>query len=118
MSGDHTQPWRDPHRAPGIASVLDIGGDVGAVVVRLPGDTVSGELTACRRGDPSAHFHTGVHVRDAEGGSAWVAVFPEVRAGEYSLLTDDGDDEYAPFEVVGGQVAELDLRLITAPVGS
>jgi hypothetical protein len=106
----HAHAWRDPHAAPGWASVLDIGGDVGAVIVRLPDDTPSGELMACHRGDPAAHFHTGVHLRTVDGGSAeaWVAVFPEVVAGQYSLLTDDGD-EHTPFAVAGGQVTSLEL---------
>lgn len=104
----HTHAWRDPHAAPGLASVLDIGGDVGAVIVRLPDDTPSGELMACRRGDPAAHFHTGVHLRDVDGGQSWVAVFPEVLAGEYSLLTDDGV-EHTPFEVTGARVTSLVL---------
>jgi hypothetical protein len=120
MSGDHshTHSWRDPHAAPGSASVLDIGGDVGAVVVRLPDDTPSGELMACRRGDPAAHFHTGVHLRSVDGGSgeAWVAVFPEVVAGQYSLLTDDGM-EHTPFDVTGGQVTSLDLS-VAMPAGA
>lgn len=89
--------------------MLDIGGDVGAIIVRLPDDTPSGELMACRRGRPASHFHTGVHLRTVDGGEAWVAVFPEVVAGEYSLLTDDGE-EHTSFEVTGGQVTSLDVR--------
>jgi hypothetical protein len=120
MSGDHahtnthTHDWRDPHAAPGWASVLDIGDDVGAVIARLTDDTPSGELMACRRGDPAAHFHTGVHLRAVgsrdDSGNAWIAVFPEVVAGPYSLLTDDGV-EHTPFEVTGGQVTSLDLTV-------
>ena len=114
MSGDHSRShahqhaWRDPHAAPGPASVLDIGGDVGAIIVRLPDDTPSGELMACRRGHPTEHFHTGVYLRALEDGDGWAAVFPEVIAGEYSLLTDDGV-EHTPFEVSGGQVTSLDM---------
>ena len=111
MSADHshTHAWRDPHSAPGSVSVLDIGGDIGAIIAHLTVDTPSGELMACRRGDPSAHFHTGVHLRSVDGGAAaWVAVFPEVLAGAYSLLTDDGV-EHTPFDVTGGQVTSLDL---------
>ena len=115
MSADHSythahaHAWRDPHGAPGSASVLDIGGDIGAVIARLPDDTPSGELMACRRGNPAAHFHTGVHLRSVDGSvEAWVAVFPEVLAGHYSLLTDEGV-EHTPFDVTGGQVTSLDV---------
>lgn len=113
----HDHGWRDPHAAPGLASVLDIGGDIGALSVRLPDDTPTGELTACPRGNPAAHFHTGVHLRPVggvgDGESAWLAVFPEVPAGEYSLLDDDA--EHTPFEVVGGQVTSLDLTRAVMP---
>lgn len=117
MSGGHSHShgWRDPHTAPGLASVLDIGGDIGAVIALLTDDTPSGELMACRRGNPAEHFHTGVHLRTADqvtgdnvSSEAWVAVFPEVVAGQYSLLADDGV-EHTPFEVIGGQVTSLDL---------
>lgn len=109
----HTHDWRDPHAAPGSASVLDIGGDIGAVIARLTDDTPSGELMACRRGDPAAHFHTGVHLRSGDGRvEAWVAVFPEVVAGQYSLLTEDGV-EHTPFDVTGGQVTSLDVNVAT-----
>jgi hypothetical protein len=106
-----THGWRDPHAAPGPASVLDIGGDIGAIIVRLPGDTASGELTACTRGNPAAHFHTGVHYRNSGGEQGWVAVFPDVKSGEYSLLTEGGQ-EHTPFVVVGGQVTALDVTQV------
>jgi hypothetical protein len=91
--------------------MLDIGGDIGAAIVDLPDDTPSGELMACRRGRPADHFHTGVHLRTANGITAWVAVFPAIEQGEYSLLTDDGD-EHTPFTVVGGQVTSLSLARV------
>lgn len=96
------------HQPPGPASLLDIGGDVGAVVVRLQAGTPNGELTACRRGDPAAHFHTGVHLRLTGDHEAWVAVFPTVTEGSYSLLDDDGV-EHTPFTVAGGRVTTIDL---------
>ncbi len=100
--------WRESHPPPGPASLLDIGGDVGAVVVHLPGDTPNGELTACRRGDPAAHFHTGVHLRPVGDDEVWVAVFPHVTEGQYSLLHDDGV-EHTPFTVGGGCVTTIKL---------
>lgn len=47
---------------------------------------------------------------DGGRGEAWVAVFPEVVAGEYSLLTDDGF-EHTPFDVTGAHVTSLDLSV-------
>jgi hypothetical protein len=95
--------------APAPNPVLDIGGDVGALVVYLPGDTPSGELEACPEGRPADHFHTGVHPRPVGGETVFTAVFPEVVRGSYQVLDDVGIP-VAVVHVTGGHVAELDLR--------
>jgi hypothetical protein len=95
--------------APGATPVLDIGDDVGALVVYLSGDTPSGELEACPEGRPADHFHTGVHPRPIGGETVFTAVFPEVIDGSYQIL-DDGGIPMALVRVTGGHVAELDLR--------
>lgn len=105
--GGHDHAWREAQPPIGPASLLDIGGDVGAVSVRLAGDTPSGELMACPRGRPDDHFHTGVHLREVGAEQAWIALFPEVTEGSYSLLVDGV--ERVPFEVTGGQVTTLAL---------
>ena len=89
--------------------VLDIGGDVGAMVVYLGSRTRTGEIEACPVDAPADRFHTGVHHRAIARGFAWTAVFPEVVAGAYQLLDDDGSP-LAALTVTGGRVAELDLR--------
>ncbi|MEO6652372.1 MAG: hypothetical protein ABIP17_06930 [Ilumatobacteraceae bacterium] len=104
----HDHSWREENPAPGPASMLDIGGDIGAATVVLTDDTRSGELMACPRGRPADHFHTGVHRRPAGDVEAWIAVFPSISEGEYSLLTDDGC-EHTPFTVVGGEVTTLSM---------
>jgi hypothetical protein len=93
----------------GTSPLLDIGGDVGAMVVYLAGPTRSGELEARPARRPGNKFHTGVHLREVGGDEQWLAVFPEARAGEYELLDDDGEP-IAPVHVTGGQVSEVDLR--------
>jgi hypothetical protein len=93
----------------GASPMLDIGGDVGALVVLLAGQTPSGELEACPAGDPGACFHTGVHRRGEGAGAAWAAVFPAVAAGRYHLLHHDGTP-LAEVTVTGGRAHQLDLR--------
>lgn len=100
--------------APGASPVLDIGGDVGAMIVYLDGATPSGEITAHPPGRPAEHFHTGVHPRDMGGATVHVAVFPEVVAGCYDLLDPSGAT-VARVEVRGGGVSEIDLRGARAP---
>lgn len=86
----------------GPVPVLDIGGRFGAVLVRGSGPAPSDELWVCPRGEPGRSFHTGVHLR----GYGWFAVFPEVAAGDYSLLK--GDVETGWFAVAGGQVTMIE----------
>ena len=97
------------HDAPDGIPVLDIGGEIGAVLVYLDGPTPSGELEARPLGEPGARFHTGVHPRELFSATMHVALFPEVKHGRYEIL----DDSLAPIAVVdvdGGAVTELDLR--------
>lgn len=96
--------WR-PHAPPGEVPILDIGGDVGALIVYLPRLTATGELDVQPTGQPEGRFHTGVHER----GGAWVAIFPEMVEGAYELLDDHGA-QLATVTVTGGEVRELDLR--------
>ena len=67
MSGDHSHShahqhsWRDPHAAPGSASVLDIGGDVGAIIVRLPDE--KSHFCGVPRFNLHYHLHGGTRVK-------------------------------------------------------
>ncbi|HEY1282076.1 MAG TPA: hypothetical protein VGF22_20515 [Acidimicrobiales bacterium] len=93
----------------GATPVLDIGGEVGALLVYLAAVPPGGELEACPADRPDARFHTGVHLRRNGAAEVAVAVFPEVREGRYTLL-DESLSALASVDVTGGAVAELDLR--------
>jgi hypothetical protein len=88
--------------------VLDIGGEVGALVVHLTTETPSGELEACPRRHPDKRFHTGVHRRMIGGRPAVVAVYPALVEGDYDILDDDLRP-IAHARVTGGEVCELHL---------
>jgi hypothetical protein len=97
------------HHEIGETPVLDIGGDVGALVVQLDIVPPSGELEACPRARPDLRFHTGVHWRQIDGRRVAVAVYPAVVQGDYEIL----DADLRPVgsvRVEGGQVALLRLR--------
>lgn len=97
------------HHDAGDWPLLDVGGEVGALVVHLTAVPAGGELEAQPAGDPYLRFHTGVHLRQVGGAPVPVALFPELTEGAYEIL----DDDLAPVAAVvvtGGQVTELDLR--------
>ena len=96
------------HHVGGGTSVLDIGGEVGALVVHLPAVPRSGEIEACPKGRPDRRFHTGVHLRDVGGRMVPVALYPSITEGDYEIL----DDELRVIgcaHITGGEVAELRL---------
>jgi len=104
MAGIEIQP------PSGLSPVLDIGGDVGAVVAYLAEPMGRGELDIQPTGRPERRFHTGIHRRViGDGSRAHVAVFPEVHEGAYDLIDDHGQP-FAPIVVRGGSVTELDRR--------
>lgn len=90
--------------------LLDIGGDIGAVIVRLDDDLEGSELPILALDDPDwdVSTHTGVWRRTVGGGSMVVAVYPELRHGNYQIVAPQ--QTAAMFEVIGGRVTQLDLR--------
>lgn len=96
------------HASTGLAPILDIGGEVGALVVHLAAVPASGELEACPTGRVDRRFHTGVHLRTIAGRDVPVAVYPAVTAGEYDILDADLDP-IVRVQVTGGVVTELRL---------
>ena len=89
-------------------AVLDVGGEVGALVVHLAATPPGGEVEAQPVGRPDRRFHTGVHVRAVAGRPVPVALFPAVTQGTYEIL-DDAGRSLAIVDVAGGEVAQLDL---------
>ena len=89
--------------------VMDIGGDVGGLIVRLDEVLESTELPIEFADDPRRDIHTGVWRRALGGESVVVAVFPELRQGSYRIHPANGHLG-AEVQITGGQVAGLDLR--------
>ena len=114
------------------AVLLDIGGDVGALVVTMPDRMTGTEIEIRPRGMVGAHSHAGSHGHDHRHGHghdhgpdelAHVAVvnrpvsgdahvpslvFPELVTGRYELFEKgDGDHVVLEAEVMGGEVTSL-----------
>lgn len=90
--------------------MLDIGGNIGAVIARLDDDLEGIELPILSLDDPDwdPHTHTGVWRRKLGGTTAVVAVYPQLPEGRYQItLTDSRATELV---VTGGEVTNIDLR--------
>lgn len=102
------------------AVLLDIGGDVGALVVEMPDDLEGLEveirparLRPAGRPAHSGHGHAHVHHphvavvrRPVLDGLVASLVFGEVVEGDYVLVVKDTDDVRMQVEVRGGEVTQ------------
>ena len=88
--------------------VLDLGGEVGALIVHLAAMPPTGELEAQPADKRGGRFHTGVHLRNVAGRPVPVALFPVVTQGTYEIL-DEAGRTLATVVVAGGEVAQLEL---------
>jgi ribulose-5-phosphate 4-epimerase/fuculose-1-phosphate aldolase len=112
----HTHPHRHNHgevvepyaaRRHPEAVVLDIGNDLGALIVHTDAGLVGVEVEISATGSDGERSHKEVLEREIEGRPAYTAVFDKVRAGSYTLWVHDIAREHGVV-VIGGTVAELD----------
>jgi hypothetical protein len=79
--------------APGPSSagsvVLDVGADVGALVIHTPADLDGHEIEISPHGSPAARrTHSQVRERRAGSGVQYAAVYPALTAGDYIIWRD------------------------------
>jgi hypothetical protein len=103
------------------AVLLDIGGDVGALVVTMPADMLGIEIEirpmgVGDHGHDHGHDHGGEHVlhvavvnRQTPEGPVPSLVFPELVTGSYELFEKGrGDHVVLTAHVTGGEVTSVD----------
>ena len=117
--GGHGHDDLDPHDHPGGHGheagvppaggpvVVDIGGDVGALVVHVDASRVGQELHVRRPGE-AATTHTGIWERRLGSRAVVVAVFPALVEGGYAVL-DRAGEAVLDVEIIGGEVREITL---------
>lgn len=97
------------------AVVLDIGGDIGALVLYTSAADDTAEIDISPGTDPAApRTHNQVHPRRAPAGLVYSAVYPALAAGEYTLWRDERTPE-ATITIRGGEVTE---HRLSAPLGT
>ena len=110
----HTQAddyWTRQHAEP---VVLDIGGNVGALVLYTPSERHGQEIEISPVGADDRRVHTAVLQRVVAGRTVYAAVYPDLPAGRYRLWADD---PRLPVDVTipPGAVAEIDWRQPPTP---
>jgi hypothetical protein len=89
--------------------VLDIGGDMGALVIYTKPELHGREIEVSPCGSAATRTHVQVLERRIKDRPAFAAVFPGLRAGDYDIW-DDAADRNDPVTIVGGRVATVDWR--------
>ena len=90
--------------------VVDIGGDVGAAIVRTPATLVGSEIEIRRCGAAWDGSHVAVRARHLPGGDVHAAFFPGLGQGTYQVrLRGDEDGPVTTLAVEGGRVSDTCL---------
>ena len=73
--------------------VLDIGRDVGALMIYTKAELRGREIEVSPLGSAATRVHVEVLERRANGRPVFAAVFPQLRAGRYEIW---GEERYQP----------------------
>jgi hypothetical protein len=89
--------------------VLDIGGELGALIVHTDAALLGTEVEISPTGEDELRSHKDVLQREINGRPAYTAVFDKVSAGSYTLWVNN-QARARDVAVIAGAVAELDWR--------
>ncbi len=90
-------------------AVLDIGEDIGALVIYTREELRGNELEVSLKGSDTKRTHTAVHERRFNGRTVFAGVFPALPAGEYKIWWDEPQPTHE-VTIIGSHVAEVDWR--------
>jgi hypothetical protein len=84
--------------------ILDIGNDVGALVLHTPGEWLGREIDLVSDDRSVPHTHSAVRERRSPEGSVYAAIYPQLQAGQYTV-----EDSRQRLTIIGGRVTEVEL---------
>ena len=88
--------------------VLDIGRDVGALIIYTKADLRGKEIEVSPLGSAATRVHVEVLERRANGRPVFAAVFPQLRAGSYEIWGKNATNPSGTATIVGGKVTTVD----------
>ncbi len=89
--------------------VLELGEEIGALIVHTDGEMHGVEIEISPTGEDDRRSHKQVLARSINGTPAFTAVFDGLKAGAYTLWTD-GTPRARGVAIDGGSIAQLDWR--------
>lgn len=84
--------------------VLDIGGDVGALILRTSEAFQGREIDLVPDDETTPHVHSAVRERRSLEGSSFAAVYPQLKEGRYTI-----EGTAHRLTIVGGRVTDVAL---------
>jgi hypothetical protein len=108
--GEGEQPFEGsgPRSGPPDALVLDIGGNIGALVLYADETCLGSEIDVTPAGAPRGHhIHTMVRRRRATGKDVIAGLYPELLEGSYTIWGLDDTGPIGEVNIVGAQVSEF-----------
>jgi hypothetical protein len=110
MTAHRHLPFAEPTLPPSRQGtvVLDIGGDVGALVVHATEDLCGREIELAHAGETTPFVHTDVRERQLPGGSVYAGVFPALAVGSYAVLGRNGG-AHRGVTIASGTVTEITI---------
>jgi hypothetical protein len=95
------------------ALMLDIGGDVGALVLHAPAELVDQEVEVSLIDQAGIRTHTVVHQMRLADGEVFAGVMPSLQAGVYTVWGLD-DQPVGEVRITGGSVTEFTWPAISS----
>lgn len=89
--------------------VLDIGGEIGALILYAKAELCGREIEVSPEGNDTRRTHTAIWERRLGGRTLFVGVYPALAAGVYNVW-GGGPQPISKVTIIGGQVAEVDCR--------
>jgi hypothetical protein len=88
--------------------LLDIGGDVGALMLHTPSSMDGDEIDLFPDDTTMPHTHSAVRERHLADGVSYAAVYPGLREGTYTV---EGSGQIVT--IVGGRVTEVEFGKVS-----
>lgn len=87
--------------------MLDIGGDIGALILHVPAEMAGAEIEISPVGDDTRRTHVAVRERRGNGPTRYAAIYPGLRTGTYNLWGLNGEAA-TQAAIIGGQITEVE----------
>lgn len=87
--------------------MLDIGGDIGALILHAPAEMSGAEIEISPSDDDSHRTHVAVRERRGTGPNRYAAIYPSLSAGTYTLWGPN-QEPAIQVTITGGQVTQAE----------